>query len=109
MKRTSIRRIAFVSVAAPALVVGGPALAMADTVFSSETEAAGPHGAASHEIFAAAFEKEHGEEKGKDEGHREGKGEEHGEKEKEGVIFKESAEAAGKHGAVSTSTISKAN
>ncbi|MFC4560623.1 hypothetical protein ACFO4E_02005 [Nocardiopsis mangrovi] len=106
MKRTSIRRLAFVSIAAPALVIGGPALAMADSIFVSETEAAGPHGAASHQVIAKAIEEGH---------HREdknGKGEEHGKEDhgkKGGVFFHEQSDAAGKHGAVSSSTTSKAN
>ncbi|HJE61403.1 MAG TPA: hypothetical protein K8V84_23285 [Nocardiopsis listeri] len=47
----NIRRIAIIGVAAPALALGGPAVAMADTFESSQSHA-GPSGAQSHSVSA---------------------------------------------------------
>lgn len=63
----NLRRIALVSVAAPALALGGPAMAMADT-FEQSHSSAGPNGAQSHSVSAnsgsgsgggASYEEDH--------------------------------------------------
>ncbi|WP_067967818.1 hypothetical protein [Nocardiopsis trehalosi] len=106
MNRTSLRRLAFVAITAPALVVGGASLAMADSVYKNESDVAGPHGAASYDVFAAAVDGHghghgHGD-KGKGKG---GHGHGHG----GGVIYIESADAAGPHGAASEDIVSVAD
>ena len=47
----NIRRILLVGVAAPALALGGPAVAMADS-FEQSHSSAGPDGAGSHSVSA---------------------------------------------------------
>ena len=101
MNRTSLRRFAFVAITAPALVVGGASLAMADSVYKNESDVAGPHGAASYDVIAAAVDGHgHGHDKGKGKG-----GHGHG----GGVIYIESADAAGPHGAASEDIVSVAD
>ena len=56
MNRKSLTRIAFAAVAVPALAFGAPATALADSFFSAEATAAGPKGAHSHSVTAAAFD-----------------------------------------------------
>ncbi|MBE3000521.1 hypothetical protein IDM40_17690 [Nocardiopsis sp. HNM0947] len=45
MNRKTLTRIAFAAVAAPALALGGPAVAMADSFYGSGGQHAGPTGA----------------------------------------------------------------
>jgi hypothetical protein len=116
MNRKTLTRIAFASVAVPALAFGAPAAAMADSFFSGESSAAGPKGAASHSVTAFAFD-------GNGNGHGHGHGHGHGDKHRKGgdkghghghgfddggAFYKKSATWAGPDGAASHSIISAA-
>ncbi|WP_067964641.1 hypothetical protein [Nocardiopsis trehalosi] len=85
MNRTSLRRLAFVAVAAPALLVGGAQMAAADSVYDYAFDAAGVYGAGSRDVFAVA-----------------GDGAKHG----GDAVWTEYADAAEPHGAVSEDTVS---
>ncbi len=103
MNRKTLTRIAFASVAVPALAFGAPATAMADSFFSGESSAAGPEGAASHSVTAIAFD-------GGDYGHghkKDDKGDDHWDG--GGSFYKKSATWAGHDGAASHSIVSGAN
>lgn len=108
MNRKTFARIAFASVAVPALAFGAPATALADSFFSSESSFAGPKGAANHEVTAVAFdgdERHHhkgGDGHGWDNGH-------HGHDWDGGSFYKKSATWAGHDGAASHSIISGAS
>lgn len=89
MNRTTVLRIAFTAIAAPALVVGLPAMAMADSFYEKEWDAAGPHGAVSHHVVAFAGDGDNGD--------------------YDGVFYHKSMDAAGPHGAVHGSVTSAAD
>ncbi|WP_435108990.1 hypothetical protein [Nocardiopsis synnemataformans] len=106
MNRKTLTRIAFASVAVPALAFGAPATAMADSFFSGESSAAGPEGAASHNVTAVAFDGgDYGH--GHGHGHKDGKGDDHWNG--GGSFYKKSATWAGYDGAASHSIVSGAN
>ncbi|NYE47226.1 hypothetical protein HDA32_002346 [Spinactinospora alkalitolerans] len=50
----TVRRILVAGIAAPALVLAAPAVAMADTDYEAEQSAAGPNGAWSHSVESSA-------------------------------------------------------
>ncbi|WDZ88696.1 hypothetical protein [Nocardiopsis sp. HUAS JQ3] len=102
MNRKTLTRIAFASVAVPALAFGAPATAMADSFFSGESSAAGIEGAASHNVTAVAFDGNGG-----GHGHKGDKGHDHWDN--GGSFYKKSATWAGHDGAASHSIVSGAN
>lgn len=106
MNRKTLTRIAFASVAVPALAFGAPAAAMADSFFSGESSAAGPKGAVSHSVTAFAFD---GNGHGHDDNHRKGgdKGHGHG-FDDGGAFYEKSATWAGPDGAASHNITSAA-
>ncbi|APC36121.1 MULTISPECIES: hypothetical protein [Nocardiopsis] len=107
MNRKTLTRIAFASVAVPALAFGAPATAMADSFFSGESSAAGIDGAASHSVTAVAFD---GNGHGHGHGHKGGKGDKgHDHWDNGGSFYKKSATWAGHDGAASHSIVSGAN
>ncbi|WP_116244456.1 hypothetical protein [Nocardiopsis sp. FIRDI 009] len=55
----SISRVLLTVVAAPALALGLPAAAFADSIYEANATFAGPHGAGSQSICAAAFDHGH--------------------------------------------------
>ncbi|MDA0567602.1 hypothetical protein LG943_25250 [Streptomonospora sp. S1-112] len=67
MKRTTLRRLAIAALAAPAIVLSAQSIAMADSGYAAEATAAGPNGATSYGVFAAAGD-----------GHGDGKGDKNG-------------------------------
>ncbi|MFC3999931.1 hypothetical protein ACFOVU_28730 [Nocardiopsis sediminis] len=83
MQKSTVRRIVFTAIAAPALAFGAPAVAMADAHYENEFSKAGPKGATSFEVKAHA---------------KDGRAEYH-----------EAFEHAGPHGAVSSHTHSSAD
>lgn len=112
MNRKTLTRIAFASVAVPALAFGAPATALADSFFSGESSAAGPEGAASHSVTAIAFDGNdygHGHGHGKGDHHRKG-GDGHGHGFDDGGSFYEKdATWAGPDGAASYNITSGAS
>ncbi|GAA3763789.1 hypothetical protein HDA32_002347 [Spinactinospora alkalitolerans] len=81
MIATTARRIVFAGIVIPALVLGAPAVAMADTYYEAEYSKAGSHGAFSYHVKSYAD----------DDGD---------------VFFKKSFSKAGSHGAFSYSVSS---
>lgn len=87
MNRITLRRVAISALAAPAIALSAPTLAMADSAFEMEKTAAGPHGAVSVEVESFAGEGDH----------------------KNGVaVYHLEKQAAGKDGAFSYSSTSAA-
>lgn len=106
MNRKSLTRIAFAAVAVPALAFGAPATALADSFFSAGATAAGPKGAHSHSVTAAAFD-DNGWGHGKDHD-RKGKDKDHGWGHGGGSFYHKDASWAGPHGAGSFELVSAA-
>lgn len=102
MNRKSLTRIAFAAVAVPALAFGAPATALADSFFSAGATAAGPKGAHSHSVTAAAFD-DNGWGHGKDHDRKGGDHNNGG-----GSFYHKDASWAGPHGAGSFELVSAA-
>ncbi|MFC4564026.1 hypothetical protein ACFO4E_19360 [Nocardiopsis mangrovi] len=83
MQKSTVRRIVFTAIAAPALAFGVPAVAMADAGYDHELTKAGPKGATAYHVSSHA---------------KDGR-----------VEYHESFEHVGPHGAVSSSTHSSAD
>ncbi|MEE2037731.1 hypothetical protein Q8791_10915 [Nocardiopsis sp. CT-R113] len=62
MNRKTVTRFVFAAVVAPALALGAPAVAMADTFFGASYSEAGPHGAFEGSVIAVAKDG-HGDDK----------------------------------------------
>ena len=54
MNRKTVTRLVLAAVVAPALALGAPAVAMADTFFGASYSEAGPHGAFEGSVVSAA-------------------------------------------------------